>query len=195
MVGAQAAEMMDEAMARLSKEIEKLEDTIMKTEKMNEQRNEIIEELRRKIENVDINKREATFSFKFKNLTDFLNARGEARSSGESVYLRGLAFDLKLNTRSSPKNDRYLAIILSANSPFDHVDFSIDVSYELKLVNQLPHRANLTDSNKASLKKSGNKLVWPYFITIDQLTKEGFIKNDTIVLEVHLKCDKFVRFD
>lgn len=194
-VGAQIAGLVDEAMARLNKEAEKLEATIVKTERMNEQRNKIIEQLQRKIEEVDVNKSEATFIFEFKNVTDFLNAKREVRRSDDSVYLRGLAFDLKLNTKTSPQNDRFLAITLTANSPFDHVDFSIELSYELRLVNQLPQKVNRTDTNSALLKKSGNKLVWPYFATIDQLMSDGFIKNDTIMLEIHLKCDKFVRLD
>ena len=195
LVGAQLAGLLDEAMTRLNKEGEKLDAAIMKSQAMNEQTNKLIEEMRQKIEEVDINKSEANFTFKFENVTDFLGSNGEMRRSDESVYLRGIAFDLKLNTKPNLQNDRYLAITLTANSPFDHVNFSMELTYDLRLVNQLQQEANRTDSDRTVLKKAGNKVVWSYFITIEQLMSDGFIVNDTIVLETHLKCDKFMRLD
>ena len=48
---------------------------------MNKRRNKVVERLRRRMEETDIDKDEATCTFEFKNVTGFLNAKNEARLS------------------------------------------------------------------------------------------------------------------
>lgn len=159
---------------------------------------DVIDGFRKTIQLLDIYRSEAFFSYEFTNIRAFLNDITDTRLRSDFFHCRGKQFYIVLRKTFADQTIKYLGIYIYVVDA-DPVDWYLDVSYEICLLNQLPGGENRarrkTDQRIMSDKRSGMN---PGngkndFITPTDLMEQGFLKNDKIVVQIKLKSGRLNR--
>lgn len=144
---------------------------------------------------VDTNRPEATFIFEIKDAENFLNS-GKKRAS-QFFFCRSMRFYLGLQ-KIYADGEYYLAVYLYRFNPSDPFAYSIETDFELTLLNRassLNKVLEIVHTFKSSSSYDGRGEA--KFISISELTGfgNGWIEDDTIKMQVHLRCEDFKRFN
>lgn len=148
-----------------------------------------------KIRDVDTNRPETTFTFAIPDAKSFLDSK--KRRGSEFFYCRSMKFYLGMK-HAYWQDGYYLEVFLFRFNPSDVYDYSITTEFELRLIN-FGGKPDKVLKVKHTFEKSntydgrGER----QFIAISDLTNlsNGWIKDDTIKLQLHLKCNEFRRIN
>ena len=146
-----------------------------------------------KIRDVDINRSKANFTFEIKDAQEFLDS-GKRRGS-EFFHCRSMQFYLQMQ-KVRWEEDDYLAAFLTRFNPSDSYDYSMRTNYTLVLHN-FSNKPEKVHQGECKFEKGGegDERGAKNFIRISELidTANGWIQEDTIRLQVRLKCHEFRR--
>lgn len=143
-----------------------------------------LEELKQKFIDVYISISKSTLIFEFNDISTFLKGHSGDRQSSSS-YFRDLFWHLGIRIKKENEIPKWLGIYLNAESDDqNNKNWSIKVNYEVQLLSE---KSSLNKTDNYLFDKIHYNMGWSEFITIDELTKEDFVKNDRIVLKVYFK--------
>lgn len=148
-------------------------------------------ELKQEIRSVDITRSEATYKLELNNVTEFFESEGRMHS--ERFWCRGLMWSIKVNRKMTSDRSKQLGIYLHCHND-DPQRWSCKVDYSLILFSRL----DKTKDNSVGLTYTfGNRASFgcSQFISYRELVdeKNGYIKDDQIVLGVEMKAGPVYR--
>lgn len=141
------------------------------------------------------------FDFELKNVKDLIEAKNIHYSDTFRCYhdlpwqgcvdSRDLVDDKEVDKTATRFMGFYLRCEYNSNYPGN---WSVKTSYELRLLNQLPGKCKRLVKYVQTFNKIAT-LGNPKFITASELLDEskGWVKDDTIKLQIHLRTEKLVR--
>ena len=144
------------------------------------------------IQNVDINRPEANFTFEINDVQPLLDSR-KSRGS-EFFFCRSIRFYV-IAQNVYFEGGEYFGVYLSVHNPSDTYYYSMATSYEFRLVNwngkeDKIEKFNFNFGDGRSSNHGNTK-----FLPISMLTSPsgGWVKNDKLQLKVNLKCGNLFR--
>ena len=155
--------------------------------------NELKSELDLQIKEVDLRRPVSSFKFELADVSRFFENDGDELFS-EKFWCRGLQWSLKAKSNLDA-NSRCLGFYLYCESD-DSIEWSCKVNYKLLLFNNLPwKRDNELQATKTFKKSVSEFWGYPNFISYAELIDErnGYIRNDKVVLGVQLKAEPVIR--
>lgn len=158
----------------------------------NELRAEMNSNISQQISAVDVNRREATFTFQLNDVTDFLNSR-KSRGS-EFFYCGGMRFFLNLRNKQIDWED-YLDVSLVRFNPSDNYTYFMKTEFELRLIN-VRRRADLVVQAKYTFAKDKPEAHGKEdFVKTWELKyfSSDYVWMDSLKVQVHLQCDPIRR--
>ena len=154
-----------------------------------------VDELKREIKGMVINRSEASFEFELADVSKFFEIENN-RQYSDKFWCRGLQwsiyvqYDLKKSDSS-----KQLGFYLRCEND-DEENWWCEAKSKLFLFNNLPQKENYVRGPCSDIFEKKNR-TWGYlsFISYSELTdeKNGYIKNDKIVLGVEMKAKPVVR--
>lgn len=133
---------------------------------------------------VGLNRKKVVFDYELNGVNAFLES--EVNRFSEYFFAGGLAWYLSL-TRKTFDDDRHLSIYLGVKDYADAGDWSIKADYEISIVDR-SWAPNWTCGSKNEFgTKNSVCFGWPRFISVKDLRACSFIKDDKVLVRVHLK--------
>ena len=168
----------------MNKELQEMKENYISKDDMQERMNE----MQKRIEDVVLYDSEITFGFEF-DVNEFLESK-DFKQESELFYCGGINWYLLLNANELDK--KHLSFFLYSSKKSNVYEWSININYEFRIINQLDKTKNKTvklDNYLFENKTGGYGYL--KFITKDELTNDGFVKDGKIKAQVYLKTDKF----
>ena len=170
----------------LNNENEKLKQKVLNIKSIVAEDMEIDEEMDKTVEEVDRSRAEATLTLKIENFTQF------NETFSEPTYARNMIW--RIRAIPSPKSEtppKYLGFFLQCNPEPHSNPWSCKFNAELKLVSQVSGKPNNVRKITAIFYPFNNNWGFTNFQSIENILDpdNGFIKDDSIILEVSLKAD------
>lgn len=148
-----------------------------------------------RIGEVDTNRPETTFIFEIKDAQKFLDS--EQQRASQFFHCKSMRFYLGMR-KVYTDGTYYLAVYLYRFNPSDPFSYSIQTDFKLTLLNRASSlnkvlKIQHTFESRSSYDGRGDQK----FISISELTGfgNGWIQDDTIKMQVHLRCENFRRFN
>lgn len=142
---------------------------------------------------MDLSGPEAGYIFEMNGVQELVET--ENHRGSEFFYCNNVPFFLDLKSGYNSGEYR-LAVFLTRLKPNqDDYLHSIKTSFQLRLLNFLDKPNKVLELEHAFGKDKSEVGGRPDFISIKELTNilNGWVKNDTLKVQVHLKCDQFKR--
>lgn len=171
------------AISLMKERIEMIEKNFNKTE-------EIIEKLQQKMKELIMNKPEETFIFESSDIISFLEGHSDKFRKSKYFYARNLAWFVELEVVKAIEEKAFLYIHLKVLNLSGDKKWSINVNHEMRIKNQSGKQDKCFEMKNNVLKKDG--LVRFQFISVEEVMNDGFIKNDTIKIQIYVKADRLM---
>lgn len=189
----QVKQLIGQEKAKLAQRIEDLHNEIEKAQEELDSKDEEFESLQQSIRNADVNKDEVTFVFEVDNIAEFLkDSKSYERRFSEYFQCRGILWYLDISQSALSDGRKVLSGLLHSHNP-DHHKWHIRVDFDLSLLNQSGKEDSPALSHEnVTFRSEGDSfddnLGWTNLIEIETLENGGFIKHNTIKLQVKLKA-------
>ena len=156
------------------------------------------EQIMEKLRVLDVYRGEATHTFEFDNITEFLASELQERQGSEYFFCRGIKWYLGLETSKDSLEERHLKIYLYAHNPSDtYSTWSIKTNFEISLLNEKTSLNVIKKYKDQRFAKSPNFMDvsrgYEPFPEISELMAKEFVKNDRIRVQVHLTTEPLKR--
>ena len=158
---------------------------------------EKVDQISKIIDEIYVNRSEATFVYELKNATGILKSE-KKHICDRNFYCRGIEWTLMLDFKANEQT-KFLSLYLCTLNGRPS-NWQIKGSYEIKILNQLGHEDRVENGTaifKSSKFSSDYGWGYPEFVRLTELAdlSKGLLKNDLIVFEVKLKADRLVVCD
>lgn len=155
---------------------------------------ELKSELKREIKEMGADRAEIVFKFELADVSKFLQAKASERHS-DRFWCKSLQWSIVVRWTLGKKKDalKHLSVSLHCHND-STAKWSCKTSFNLVLFSQLPEKDNLIRQFTHDFETKGE---WGlmHFISCAELLdeKNGYIKDDKIVLGVELKAEPVIR--
>ena len=153
-----------------------------------------IEQVEREIQEVNVNRAEASFKFELADVSKFFEIESNKRCS-DKFWCRGLQWSIKVQRKLKAEDgSKQLEVYLHSEND-DQFEWSCKTNFKLILFNNLPEKKNLIYGPTLNTFKLKSGFGFSNFISYSKLIdeKNGYIKDDKIVLGVELKVEPVFR--